>query len=323
MRDFHVRREPRERYGVDGGAARDPGRPGRRRTSPAIRRLAARMNAEPTGRRAVGLGRRDRGARAAPRDRPRADRSVRASGAGGRRWPTALRDLRRPARAGRRPAARPVRRRSSRAAARSPSRRPPPRGAAADPDLEREPGARPAARARRRPAPRRGHAIRRGDRRARVDLRRRAAGRHARDCPDRADAGARPPRPDVARRSAPLHPRALGRPARAAPWSDCSAGSTWPSASSPRRNAASTCGSVAAPAAGRSEARRSRAPRRRARGVLVRLGLDAAGRADGQEHVRLARPAVAHATAATSGPSTRSPTRSSTRSPAGASPGCG
>ena len=74
-------------------------------------------------------------------------------------------------------------------------------------------------------------------------------------------------------------------------------------------------------AAGRDAVVRRR--RRGARGVLLGLGLDAARRADGQEHVRLARPAVARATGARSTRSTRSPTRSSTRSPAGASPGCG
>ena len=54
---------------------------------------------------------------------------------------------------------------------------------------------------------------------------------------------------------------------------------------------------TAATAAGRDAVVRRR--RRRAGGVLVRLGLDAAGRADGQEHLRLARPAVADATGAT------------------------
>ena len=58
--------------------------------------------------------------------------------------------------------------------------------------------------------------------------------------------------------------------------------------------------------------------RRGAGGLLERFGVDAAGRAHGQEHVRLARPAVAPVRRATCGRSTRSPTRSSTGSRAGA-----
>ena len=51
-------------------------------------------------------------------------------------------------------------------------------------------------------------------------------------------------------------------------------------------------------------------PGRRAGAVLQRLGVDAAPGADGEEHVRLAGPAVAHVRARRSGRSTRSPTRS-------------
>ena len=68
------------------------------------------------------------------------------------------------------------------------------------------------------------------------------------------------------------------------------------------------------PGAGRPAAR-PRAGRHRERVRALQPGprLDAAPRADGQEHLRLARPALASSTAARSTASTRSPTRSWTR----------
>ena len=77
MRDFHVRREPRERYAV---ATPLIGSRGDLVIADlaGIRQLAARMNLERGRRRPIGQRRRDRGPRAPPRDRPRADRPVRA-----------------------------------------------------------------------------------------------------------------------------------------------------------------------------------------------------------------------------------------------------
>ena len=188
------------------------------------------------------------------------------------------------------------------------------RGATADPGQQREPGDRAIARARRRqgPAPR-GLGT---TTRSRAWSRRSATARPL-DAGDGTRASlvellrsAGAARSDVARRPAALHPRPMGGAARGRPRS----------AHRPAR-----------PRARRSSHEEERALHQRFGGdggrrwtctrrpsaasptspsVLHRLGLDAARGADGEEHVRLAGPAVAHATAATSGRSTPCPTRS-------------
>ena len=112
---------------------------------------------------------------------------------------------------------------------------------------------------------------------------------------DAARAGPRPP--DVPRRPAAVRPRALARPARRR-----ARRAARPPARHPRRHRRG--GARPAPAVRRGRRRRCGRrrprrgagpdrPRRRARALLERLGVDAAPRADRQEHARLARPAVA------------------------------
>ena len=100
-----------------------------------------------------------------------------------------------------------------------------------------------------------------------------------------------------------------------------SAGWTSRSGSSPRRSTASTSASVVAGAArtARRTCRRSPAVVDEPEAFSSDSALDAARRADGEEHLRLARPAVAPPRPRACGRSTRSRTRSSTRSRAGAS----
>ena len=148
-------------------------------TSPAIRRLAARMNADrPPGAPSV-LG--------PARSRPWASstRSATCSSTATTRqrgtpsMPAALAVVRAPPGADARPIGCSIasaRRSPARTAATGAAGRPP-RGAPPDPDRQREPGHRAAARARRRPDPRRGHALRGRRRRPRAGLRRRPAGR--------------------------------------------------------------------------------------------------------------------------------------------------
>ena len=99
------------------------------------------------------------------------------------------------------------------------------------------------------------------------------------------------------------------------------------SASSPRRSARSTSGSVAGRwwrwRRPRPRRRRSCGGRRRAGGVLVRLGAGCPRRPDGQEHLRLARPAVA-ALRPRHPDARRDPRRGARHARAtGASPACG
>ena len=187
-----------------------------------------------------------------------------------------------------------------------------------------------AARARRRPRAGRGHALRdaiAGSRRVFADGPPIDAGRHL---AARAHPHAGAPRPDLAGRPAALRPRASWGAILGPGLETSSAASTSPSGSWPRRSARSTCASVAAAGGGgggRRAAGRGAVVRRAAADEPEAFSSDSAWmpqrRADGQEHVRLARPAVAdlrprhpHAR--------RDPRRGARRrSPAGASPGCG
>ena len=294
MREFHVQRAARERYGIDGRAVRRSRRPRRRRPRgdpPA----GGATRIERGGRGARRLGRRHRRPRAAPRDRPSPRRPLRGRASARGAMAEALDGLEDAARARRRTMlldrfARgvPGRPATTRAAAG------PPRGAAADPGRQREPGRRAAARAHRRP--RRSSARRATATRSAGSRRVFAAGPPigaGRRLAHRAAADPGPTGADVAGRPAALHPRALGRaPGRRAA-STSSPGWTWRSASSPRR-------SGPPPPLRRRPGREARPRRRRSR---VRrdepeaFSSDSAWmpqrRADGQEHVRLARPAVA------------------------------
>ena len=154
MRDFHVRREPRDRYALDRpliGTRGDlvDGRPGRH--PPPGRPDEQR----PARRAAVHPGRRDRRARPPPRDRPPAHRALRgrppARARWRPRWPTSRRGLGPDA-------GRLLDRFGEEFPGPGPDPEPrdaPARGAAADPRLQREPRGRPAHRAGRRPAARR------------------------------------------------------------------------------------------------------------------------------------------------------------------------
>ena len=319
MREFHVRRDGPRALRHRRPAVRRPRRPASSPDLAAIRRLAARMNAGRPPGAPGGLGRRDRRPRPAPRGRPPARSPATRTSLRPGRWPTPLDDLRTRLGPDGGRASSTGSPTSSRAGGHDPGAAAgPPRGAAADPGRQREPGRRPAARARRRP--------------------RRSRGRRATATRSPASRRSSPP----ARRSAPDGGSLLElmrTPARRAPTSLAGqlryirealgrapgrralephrAGWTSPSASWPRRSAASTCGSVAG--RGRHE---------RGRGAVVRpmpadepeaFSSDSAWmpqrRADGQEHVRLARPAVARLRPRRSGRSTRSRTRSSTRWP--------
>ena len=198
------------------------------------------MNAERAAWRAVGLRRRDRRARAAPRDRPPPHRRGYEAAA----RPDAMAD--RP-RAVREPAGRRMPTACSTGSAQEfpasgrtpePPRRPA-RGAAADPGRQREPGARAAAGAGRRPHPGRGHALRRGHRRAR--------GACSPTAPPVGTDGAVADRAACARRPATPRPRSRASCATSAStgarcWRGArrAASVAWtsPSASWPRRSAA-------------------------------------------------------------------------------------
>ena len=232
--------------------------------------------------------------------------------------------------ASRRPSASPWSTTCSTRSARVPRRRRPPgarpaRGAAAGPDRQREPGARPL-RDLVDDSPLAAGAARRDDRRARGLRRRPDADRAQRRDAGRAAARAGPRPPDVARRPAALRPRPLAR-LLGADSTRCSTAcsSTLDVIAEEERGLHLRFGGGGDGGAPAAAARRRtcRGARRRARALLERLRVDAAPRADRQEHLRLARPALAARTSATSGRSTRSPTRSSTGSPAGASPACG
>ena len=284
------------------------------------------MNAGAGRRHAVDPGRRDRRARAAPRDRPPAHRPLRGRSPAAARW-------RRPWRTSRR-ASGPMRGRlldrfgeefpghgpDARARRRSP------RGAAADPGRQREPGRRAAARAGRRPPARARDPLPRRHRaasRPRSPTARRSARTAARCIELLRDAG--PPRADLAGRPAALHPRALGRAPRATALDGRSSpGSTWPSASWPRRSAALHLRFGGGPAAGGPAEAPSFAG---ADDEPEAFSSDSAWmprrRADRQEHLRLARPAVA-ALRPRHPHARRDPRRGARHArPAGASPGCG
>ena len=278
-------------------ADRDPRRPrrgGHRRPSPS--RCADERR--PAARHAIDPGWRDRRAGAAPRGRSPAHRPLRggsaARGDGGR-----PRRSRGTPRARCRSPARPVQRGVPGTRAGPRIARPSPRGAAPHPHRQREPGSRSAARADRRQVAGRGHPLPRRDRPSRDDLRRRAALRRRRDVAARAHAPARPSVADLVGRPAPLHPHDMGRHPRR----PCRR----PAAPDRCRHRDPRRGGARAPPAVRRRRRwwrwggtRAHADtvvrwrRGRARGVLVRFGLDAAGRPHRQEHVCLARPAVAH-----------------------------
>ena len=161
------------------------------------------------------------------------------------------------------------------------------------PRRERERGDRPVAGARRRSSAGTRDTIPRRDRRAGGRLRRRAAVRAGRPVAHRAPARAGTPRPDLARRAAALHPRALGGPAGRR-----ARGAHRADGPGPRRHRG---GGARAPPAVRWRRTQRRARRRssasagRAGGVLVGLGVDATRGPDRQEHLRLARPAVPRA----------------------------
>ena len=318
MRRFHVQRQARDRYGVDGTLL---GVRGDLLVTDlaGIRRLSARMNAarEP-GAAPVSAG--EIAALGLIHEASHLlDRGLRGRAAGRTRWPmrwppwtrawvptpTSSSTGSRTEFPGPGPVPEPPRDRR--------------RGDAAHPGRQREPGPRAAARARGRPRSGPRYALRGSDRAPGIGLLGRSARRRGRRDAARRHARSRPPLPDIAVRAAALHPRPLGRaPGRRPARAD----------RSPRDRHRRPVGGEARPHAairrrtrGRSRPGRDpgdRRPRRRGGGVLVRLGVDAAGRPDGQEHVRLARPAVPRATGATSGRSMPSPTRSSTRSPAGA-----
>ena len=243
-------------------------------------------------RRGAGGGRgRDRRPGSDPRDRPPRHRPVRGGSTTGR-------DDRRRVGPGAAPRSRrsetprPVRRRvpgyrpSSRAAASSS------RGAHPHPRRERESGRRAPPRTHRRPPTRTRHEIPGGDLHARGRLRRRARRRSRWRLAHRAAANPGASVADVTGRTAPLHPRALGRDARRRPrFVDRPPGC--------RHRGPGRRGARDAPSLRRDRRRPDRdavVPRdgRRARGVLVGLGVDASARPDGQEHLCLARPVVAH-----------------------------
>ena len=218
-----------------------------------IRRLAARMNA--TGRPAARRSRPARSARSGSSTRSatcsiaryEADRRPGAIAA-------ALDELEHEPRAATRRACSIASARSSRAPDPTPEPpRAPARGAAADPDRQREPGGRAAASS--------SSTIATWRRARAIGTRSPASRRRSRRAADRRDGlslielmrAAGPPRADVAGRPAPLHPGELGVILGDSPRAIVAPARPRHRRSSPRRSARSICGSVAA---GRAAGRR-------------------------------------------------------------------
>ena len=252
MREFHVQRRARKRYGIDRSLI---GSTGDLVTTDlmAVRRLANRMNdVRPDGVPAVSAG--DIGAMGLIHEighlviaRYAADRRPEGIDGALSALEARIGTKRDQAPAG------PVRRGVPR------SHDPPgaagnaPRGAHPGPRRQREPGARAAARARRRPAAGAGDALSRRHRRAR--------GRASPRAPGSDPTASRSSSCSVPRRATP-RPRSpascatsgsAGPASWATPSSPCWPAWTWPSGSSPRRRRRSTCASVAV--AGRHAAR--------------------------------------------------------------------